>query len=191
MVERRRALDSRTVAQVAGELASWATAEPLFKNADRLAVYYPVGGEADPGEIAHAALTAGKSVYLPAIDGNSLRFRAWNEGSAMRPNRFGIPEPVTDDECDPADLDLVFAPLAAFDGAGNRIGMGSGFYDRTFAFLREDRQRRPCLTGVAYEFQRQAAIAAQPWDVPLHGILTERGWTRFQDREQAQKDSTE
>jgi 5-formyltetrahydrofolate cyclo-ligase len=54
--------------------------------------------------------------------------------------------------------------------------MGGGYYDRTFAYLRQRRiWRRPLLVGVAYELQRVPALEPRPWDVPLDGIVTERG----------------
>ena len=37
------------------------------------------------------------------------------------------------------DLDLVFVPLVGFDANGMRLGMGAGYYDRAFAFLRQRR----------------------------------------------------
>jgi 5-formyltetrahydrofolate cyclo-ligase len=62
----------------------------------------------------------------------------------------------------------------AFDTAGHRIGMGGGFYDRTFAFLqRRQHWHKPNLLGLAYEFQKQTTIKPDNWDVPLDAIATE------------------
>ena len=73
------------------------------------------------------------------------------------------------------DLDLVLVPLVAFDDRGNRLGMGGGYYDQTFAFLSQRQHyRRPTLLGVAYEFQRLVALPVQAWDIPLDGVATEK-----------------
>src|SRR5687767_13746260 len=93
----------------------------------------------------------------------------------MRRNRFGIPEP-TGRRCAPQQLDLVLLPLVAFDRRGARLGMGGGFYDRTFAFLRVAGRRKPRLVGLAHHFQEVAQLPREPWDVPLAAIVTERGW---------------
>jgi len=68
----------------------------------------------------------------------------------------------------------------AFDGAGNRLGMGAGHYDRTFAYRRHRTiWRRPWLVGVAFACQRSAGIAPQPWDVRLDAVVTETGVVYF------------
>ena len=73
------------------------------------------------------------------------------------------------------DLDIVFTPLVAFDTAGNRVGMGAGFYDRSFAFRKHRRNwRRPLLIGVAYDFQRVPHIPARTWDVPVDLVVTDK-----------------
>ena len=182
MVARRRSLDDGFCRKVATRLAAVVADEPWFLHAGRLACYLPMSGEADPREIARRALDARKSVYVPVIAGRTLMFRAWQPDSELAPNRYGIAEPTAGDELEPGELDLAFTPLVAFDDAGNRVGMGSGFYDRTFAFLTEVSPRRPRLIGVAYEFQRQPHIEPQPWDVPLDAVVTEAGLQRF-DRE--------
>jgi 5-formyltetrahydrofolate cyclo-ligase len=52
--------------------------------------------------------------------------------------------------------------------------MGGGYYDRTFAFLRQRQHwHKPSLLGLAYEFQKQATIKPNKWDVPLDAIATE------------------
>ena len=51
-------------------------------------------------------------------------------------------------------LDLVLFPLVAFDRSGNRLGMGAGFYDKTFeAVLRRTAWPGPKRIGIAYEMQ--------------------------------------
>ena len=76
-------------------------------------------------------------------------------------------------------LDLVLVPLVGFDGAGNRLGMGGGFYDRSFAFLGQRRWRRPRLVGVAFDLQRVDRLPRRAWDVPLDAVASERGCYRF------------
>ena len=66
-------------------------------------------------------------------------------------------------------LDIIFVPLVAFDLYCTRLGMGGGYYDRTLACV-----TRPLLVGVAYDFQRHFFLHAQPWDIPLDAIVTER-----------------
>jgi 5-formyltetrahydrofolate cyclo-ligase len=73
-------------------------------------------------------------------------------------------------------LDLVLLPLVAFDDNRQRIGMGGGYYDRTFSFLRGRRQLlKPKLVGLAFACQKVPEIVASPWDIRLYCIITESG----------------
>jgi 5-formyltetrahydrofolate cyclo-ligase len=65
--------------------------------------------------------------------------------------------------------------VVAFDARRHRVGMGSGYFDRCFAFLKHNRQwQRPKLIGVAFECQRVEKIVPNPWDVRLYKLVTER-----------------
>ena len=64
---------------------------------------------------------------------------------------------------------MIVVPLVGFDGAGHRLGMGGGWYDRTLA-SRLQRPAPPWLVGVGFEAQRIDAVGAQAWDVPLDAI---------------------
>ncbi len=75
----------------------------------------------------------------------------------------------------PRWLDLVLVPLVGFDARGHRLGMGAGFYDRRFVFLRHRRTwRKPLLIGLAFEVRRVERLAEAAHDVPLWGVVTER-----------------
>lgn len=151
----------------------------LFSAARRIAVFAANDGEIDPGPAMR--YHAGKQYYLPVIrpDGRRrMRFARVGPETTFRNNRYGIPEPDV-----PArqlvtalELDLVLAPLVAFDRDGGRLGMGGGYYDETFAFLASrENWHRPKLVGVAFSFQEVPHIVRDPWDIPLSAVITERG----------------
>ena len=64
----------------------------------------------------------------------------------------------------PQAMSLVVLPLVGFDANGQRLGMGGGWYDRSFAF-RNQRPAPPWLVGAGFAAQQVDAIAAEPWDV--------------------------
>uniref|UniRef100_UPI0026709D2D 5-formyltetrahydrofolate cyclo-ligase n=1 Tax=Sphingomonas bacterium TaxID=1895847 RepID=UPI0026709D2D len=67
--------------------------------------------------------------------------------------------------------DVILTPLVAFDAMLNRLGQGAGHYDRAF-----EAHPSAWRVGVAWSIQRVAALAPDPWDVPLHDIITETDW---------------
>ena len=104
----------------------------------------------------------------------ACRFAPWRPGDPLVSNRYGIPEPdlSPDSLLEASALSLAVAPLVGFDGQGHRLGMGGGWYDRTFAF-RHERAAPPWLVGAAFAAQRVDALGAQAWDVPLDAVCTE------------------
>ena len=172
----RRRLRAARRAFGAAERAAAATAVDaalarigLPRPRSRIAAYRAMDGEIDPAVVVQRALAIGCQVYLPVI----TSFR----GRRMRFAPCGPPVKRAPAASDVARwLDLVLVPLVGFDEQGNRLGMGAGFYDRHFAFLRHRRAwHRPLLIGLGFELQRVAALPARPHDVPLWGIVTERG----------------
>ena len=134
-----------------------------------------------PPQIAfQTAWSRKREVFLPVLHGSSLFFSRFTERSVLIPNRFGIPEPADEPLLRPSAMDVVIAPLVAFDESGNRLGMGGGFYDRSFRFLRYRRLwRRPRLVGFAFELQRVDHLDARAWDVPLDAVVTEYSKQEF------------
>lgn len=136
-----------------------------------LASYVPVGSEADPLPLVHAALAAGCVVALPhVVDRISpIRFLAWDRDSPLVAGPFGLRQPA--DSSHEGTPDIILTPLVGFDRRGNRLGQGAGHYDRAFA-----RHPHAWRIGVAWSVQETAALAPDPWDVPLHAIVTESEW---------------
>ncbi|MDX1513268.1 MAG: 5-formyltetrahydrofolate cyclo-ligase [Gammaproteobacteria bacterium] len=175
---RRRALDPAEHARLSAIVCQNLIRSPYFIRARTYAGFISQDGEPDLQGLRNCALARGKRPYLPAIRGQRLWFLPHD--GPMSLNRYRIPEPCSgpDSRIGLLGLDLVLMPLVAFDGRCARLGMGGGYYDRTFGYLRHrESWRRPRLIGVAYEFQRIAEVPAEPWDVRLDGVMTERGLT--------------
>ena len=150
---------------------------PEFIVDARIAGYWAVRGEM-PLLAAFASLRAREQNYcLPILtDSGVLRFASWRPGIALATNRFGIPEPdvARDRQFVANDLDVALVPLVGFDRRGNRLGSGGGWYDRSFAFLRNTlRPARPILVGIGYHFQEIPALEPEPWDVRLDFVATD------------------
>lgn len=146
-----------------------------------VAAFVPFRGEPDLQPAMQALSAAGRRIWLPVVDGLAMSFRRWMPGIQMKANRFGIPEPVQDRECNPEHLELVLMPLVAFSGNGMRLGMGAGFYDRTFAFANDSPATSPWMVGVAYALQQVDGLPSHSWDVPLDAVITERGLQVFRE----------
>ena len=182
MRQRRQALSPQQRRQAALSLLRHFANDPLFLRSRHIALYLPNDGELDLTPLLHRAWQLGKRCYLPVLSPlyhNRLWFAPYRPDSVLIPNRFGIPEP----DCPWRDmrrvysLDLVLTPLVAFDAEGNRLGMGGGYYDRTFAYLQQRRHwKKPRLIGTAYRFQQHSSLPSASWDIPLDGIITEQGW---------------
>lgn len=136
-----------------------------------VACYMPVGGEADPAPLARAALAAGCGLALPHVADRAtpLRFLAWDGAAALVAGPFGLRQPAAD--AAERHPDIILTPLAGFDAALNRLGQGAGHYDRAFAAFPE-----AWRIGVAWSVQQVETLPLDPWDLPLHAIVTERDW---------------
>ncbi|MCW7554587.1 5-formyltetrahydrofolate cyclo-ligase [Endozoicomonas gorgoniicola] len=174
--DRRRALSGLQQEQAAAGVLKQLKQLPEFSKSRKLAVYLANDGEISPECIVQYAWHEGKSCYLPVLDNNDktqMYFQRYTPETVLLPNRFNIPEPVLDlSLCIPAtELDLVLMPLTGFDESGGRLGMGGGFYDRAFAFVKTS--DKPVLVGLAHECQKVESIPVAEWDVPMSGIVTE------------------
>lgn len=179
--QRRRALSPHQQKIAAAGLCRQLACLPLFLNSHRIAAYLANDGEISTQPLIELAWQLGKKIYLPVLHPlhkGHLLFMEHLPDQPLALNRFGIPEPVCDrDSRVPVwTLDLVLTPLVGFDEEGNRMGMGGGFYDRTFAFMQTGcRPRRPRMVGVAHECQKvEAGLPCERWDIAMDLIATER-----------------
>jgi 5-formyltetrahydrofolate cyclo-ligase len=144
---------------------------PQMEGATIVCAYVATGGEIDPLEILLHAAGMGLRTALPRVESRDepMTFRSWIPGEELVPGPLGLTQPTAAAEiCRP---DLILTPLLGFDRTLGRIGQGAGFYDRAFAANPDARR-----IGLAWSVQEVDTIPTDPWDMPLHGIATEREW---------------
>lgn len=180
----RAAMDEVSRTSAAAAATERLVRHPRFHTADRVATYFASNHELDPGRLKDTRLGRRKDWYLPVLHPcktGRLWFCRWRDDGPLKRNKFGIPEPPTGEAARQAtwSLDLVVVPLLGFDSDCHRLGMGGGFYDRSFAFLqRFEHMQRPCLIGLAFECQRVESLSTERWDVQLDAVVTERATYR-------------
>ena len=134
MKRRLAGIDPADLAERSGAIARRLALTKAWAGADAVLCFLSMPHELDTAGVILAARARGKTVAVPRIQENDIRFvvMPMDAGKLSR-DAWGIPEP------DPAWLPLdiaraghllVAAPGLAFDRLGNRLGRGKGYYDR-------------------------------------------------------------
>lgn len=174
---RRDALDTARRIEASLAMAEAAAASLSTEPGTVVSGFWPMRSEVDVRPLLFAFMEKGARLCLPAIvDRETIVFRELVRGAPLVEMGFGTLGPGPDAAV--LDPTLMFVPLAAFDGEGNRIGYGAGYYDRAIARLHA-KGITPVLVGVAFDCQQVESVPAEPHDVPLGSILTESGLRRF------------
>jgi 5-formyltetrahydrofolate cyclo-ligase len=170
--QRRRSLTAYQQQQAAKQIALRLINSPLMAKCQKIGFYLAMDGEISPHYLLRLALARGKSCYLPVLrrfPKSELGFVKITATSRLYRHDFGMKEPRQRPRLFINQLDLVCMPLVGFNKQGHRLGMGGGFYDRSLARCQNKRLMK---LGLAHDCQEVDALINQPWDIPLHGVVT-------------------
>lgn len=180
MRQRRRCLNPHQQKHAALNLCKHLGQHGSFLNSKRIALYLANDGEVSTQPLIELAWKMGKEVYLPVLHPvlkNRMWFVNYTKHSKMQKNTFKInePNPRFNHRVPARTLGMVGLPLVAFDNRGGRLGMGGGFYDRSFAFKQRSNSHSPKLIGLAHNCQEAEELPLEPWDIPLSAVATDKG----------------
>lgn len=130
-------------------------------------LYLPINNEVETDKIIKTLEDSGKNIYLPAFFNNSWVLAKYTNKKNLDTGPYGILQPTEKIIIDPNEIDFVVFPGIAFDIFGNRLGYGSGVYDKLF------KNTRAIKIGLAYEEQILEKIPTKTHDVKMHFIVTE------------------
>jgi len=156
-------------------IAEKVTRAPWFQRAEYIACYLPTPDEVNTWTIIARAWHMKKRIFVPVVKKkHQMYFQEIVAKTELQTNRFGILEPKHGDFVTARMLDVVLTPVVAFDKSNHRVGMGGGYFDRTFSFLKDRNFLfHPKLIGLAFACQRVQEISPNPWDIRLFSTITE------------------
>lgn len=152
---------------------------PVLQAAETIHCYWPMvdRGEIDTRPFIRQLHTQGTRVVLPVVTRFAkgrpqMEHRTYHGPTALRPNRWGIHEPVDTPTVSPHALDAVIVPALGAGRNGHRIGHGRGYYDAFLAPLDVP------TVALVYEACLVNRVPAAPHDVPMTAIVTEQSIVR-------------
>ncbi len=162
---RKSLLDADERARAAAAVFDTLEHTAAFMMADRILMYHSLPDEVSTHEFIERWHDR-KHFFLPRVNGVNLDILPYDR-SRLHLGAFNIEEPDGDDTADINDIELIIVPGVAYDRRGNRIGRGKGYYDRLL------RDTKALTIGVAYSCQMCDDIEPDPFDVPVHYVITD------------------
>ena len=137
---------------------------PDFINAETIMLY-----SALPDEVQTQAFLEKwhlkKHIILPTVVGDDIIPVAYGEDTAFAVGDFNILEPQNEPYT--GGFDLIVVPGVAFDGNGNRLGRGRGYYDRFLCHHLEVKR-----IGICFDFQLVDEVPSEPFDIRMDEVIS-------------------
>jgi len=166
LLERRDATSFDMMKIVSQQIHKKLRKSKVFKDANKIGAYYPIGSEVLTQDIMQEILSSGRELFLPKVVEDEIEFRKITDFSCLEKGNFDIMEPK--DECPvEGNLDLVLVPTVGISQDGVRLGYGHGFYDK---FLSKNKVE---TVSLIYEKQVIKKIPRSEQDIIMNWILTE------------------
>ncbi len=113
--------------------------------------------------------------YFPRISEDKtlvfIKPFTWEKG------KFGIWEPVGEEQISPSDADLILVPALGYAENGARLGRGGGFYDQTLS----KPQVREKTIGLTFSKLFPVPFLPEEHDLIVGKVITELGIHTFLD----------
>jgi 5-formyltetrahydrofolate cyclo-ligase len=149
-----------------------------YKCASVILTYVSFRSEAGTKRLIQKALSEGRRIAVPVciLNGKVLLPCEIQSLEDLVPGTWGILEPSEHARSmlETKEIDLAIVPGLAFDMQLNRLGYGAGYYDRFLPKMRPNTVK----VGICYEFQLIDRLPADPFDIPMDCIVTERSILR-------------
>ena len=161
----RREMEEDCINENSEKIIENLLASDFYKNSQSIFVYVSKNKEVETKDFIKKAIADGKKIYVPKIKDHKMFAAKLDDLSELQAGAFDIPTSKSLEFI--KDPDLSICPGLSFDDDKNRLGYGSGFYDR---FLGENKTTK---IGLMISDFRSIKIPADPWDIKMDFIITE------------------
>jgi 5-formyltetrahydrofolate cyclo-ligase len=132
------------------------------------AAYLPLPGEPNISEFLGWAKANAIKLLMPVVTGQNLRWVEFD--SETRVGELGFAE-ASGKSADLSSADVIFLPGLSVDLAGNRLGQGKGFYDRSLRLLGGSK-RRAKLVAVVFDEEIKLSLPTEAHDEKVDAAVT-------------------
>lgn len=145
-----------------------------YVDSNSILIYYPFRSEVDTTIIIKKTLKDGKNIVLPLVSGQQLELFYVNDPKKqLKKGAYGIMEPnaVLCRKAKITDMDLAVIPGVGFDKNLNRLGYGSGFYDRLLPHIPKAVKK----IALCFAIQVIGRIPVSKDDIKVDLLITDTG----------------
>lgn len=172
----RRQLNTQQVTNNSAAIAAHLFASPFWQTSSTIMLYLSFQNEVMTDSIYRQGWLEGKTMLVPICsqENGIMTMSILSSMEQLVSNRYGIrelPEHLQQ-IVQPETIDLCLIPGVAFDRSGNRLGFGSGYYDRYLAKL------SPHVPRIALAHSCQiydGILPTDQYDLPMQYMITEHG----------------
>lgn len=172
----RSQLSIPQVEQNSSRIAAHLFESAPWKNSRVVMLYLSFQNEVMTDQIFRQGWAEGKTMLIPicSAENGIMTMSILTSFEHLVQNRYGIRELPTPSQqiISPEEIDLCLIPGIAFDRFGNRLGFGSGYYDRYLTQIKHTVPR----VALAHSCQiYHGILPTDQYDLPMHYMLTEYG----------------
>ena len=151
-----------------------------FQEINIVSSFISINSEINTRELNNLIFIKNKILCLPVIEkkNSHLIFKQFKSEENFVKGHMNISEPQNNNKI--LNPELIFVPCLAFDNKGNRLGYGGGYYDRTFAYLKQINHRFISV-AYAYEEQKLDYIPIDKFDFKVDYVITEKNLYIFNE----------
>ena len=169
----RNALSETERTSYSAQICKRLVEQSWYVNAHTILVYSAIQSEVDLSLFCAQARKDGKILYFPKVFGEKMEFFRVDDATQLEKGAFSVMEPNTEAfalQRYQSDIGApVLVPGVAFSKRGERIGYGKGYYDR---YILAHPELFP--VGICFSCQLLDEIPAEPQDIAMHEIVTEK-----------------
>lgn len=158
--------NAEQLSTLSAEVLSKLEASPHFQQAEIVMLYYSLPDEVHTHDFVERWAQQ-KQIILPVVVGDDLELRTYHGRHELSKGAYGIEEPTGPPFLQPETIACIVVPGVAFDGKGNRLGRGKGYYDRLLPRLPQAYK-----IGLCFPFQRVEQVPAEPFDICMDEVIS-------------------